>query len=131
MNPPFTRQEIINKLAKNSGKKYKKQIIENITKSPFKKFEKFINEKQPFSSYFLLIADKILEDEGNIAAVLPATFLRDEVNQDIRTYFYNNYIIKYIIIRYDALNFSDDTTFREILLIMKKKSLQMKIKLHI
>lgn len=121
MNPPFTRQELINKLAKESEKQYKKHLIENIVKPPFKKFEKYINEKQSFSTYFLFLADKILEDNGIIASVLPATILRDDVNSETRKYFINNYSIKYIFTRYDAMNFSDDTTFREILLILQKK----------
>ena len=121
MNPPFTRQELINKLAKESEKQYKKHLIENITKPPYKKFERYLNEKQSFSSYFLLLADKILEDGGLIASVLPATILRDNVNSELRKFFIKNYSIKYIFNRYDAMNFSDDTTFREILLIMQKK----------
>jgi len=121
MNPPFTRQELINKLAKETEKQYKKHLIENIIKPPFKKFDKYINEKQSFSTYFLFLADKILEDNGNIATVLPVTILRDDVNSETRKYFMNNYSIKYVFTRYDALNFSDDTTFREILLIMQKR----------
>ncbi len=121
MNPPFTRQELINKLAKESEKQYKTHLIENITKPPYKKFERYLNEKQSFSSYFLLLADKILEDEGLIASVLPATILRDDVNSELRKFFIKNYSIKYVFTRYDAMNFSDDTTFREILLIMQKK----------
>ncbi len=121
MNPPFTRQELINKLANESEKQYKKHLIENIVKPPFKKFEKIINEKQSFSTYFLFLADKILEDNGILASVLPATILRDDVNSETRKFFIKNYSFKYIFTRYDAMNFSDDTTFREILLIMQKK----------
>ena len=120
MNPPFTRQELINKLAKDPELRYKKHLIENITKPPYKNYERYINEKQSFSSYFLLLADKILDDNGIIASVLPVTILRDDVNSELRKFFLNNYSIKYIFTRYDAMNFSDDTIFREILLIMQK-----------
>ncbi|MEJ2250390.1 MAG: N-6 DNA methylase, partial [Candidatus Lokiarchaeota archaeon] len=120
MNPPFTRQELINKLSSNSEKQYKKRLIANITKGPYKRYQDYLNEKQSFSSYFLFLADKILDDRGIIASVLPVTILRDKVNMGLRKFLLNNYSLMFVIIRYDTLNFSDDTTFREILFIAKK-----------
>ncbi|NMC07225.1 MAG: SAM-dependent DNA methyltransferase, partial [Candidatus Lokiarchaeota archaeon] len=125
MNPPFTRQELINKLVQKKKKTsalddYKKLVINNIATGK-KEYLPILNEKLPFSSYFVILADKLLDEGGIIAAVLPATILRTESNLELRKYLVANYSINYIVARNDALNFSDDTTLKEILFILTKK----------
>ena len=119
MNPPFTRQELIDKLGGTKSSGFKARVRENIAYGN-ESLLKYMNGRQSLSSYFILLADKLLKRGGIIASVLPATILRDDVNQKLREYLIANFKIVNIIIRYDALNFSDDTTFREILLVVEK-----------
>lgn len=55
-----------------------------------------------------------------LGAVLPATMLRGDSTLGFREFLMNNYNIEFIIIREDRMNFSEDTDFREILLVAKK-----------
>lgn len=126
MNPPFTRQELINNLP---GEKehstlideYKDRAISNILAGTRTRYSGLLNKKQAFSSYFVVIADKLLDDGGCIAAVLPATILRTEYNHHLRAFLLANYSLRYIVSRNDALNFSDDTTLKEVLLVARKQ----------
>lgn len=112
MNPPFTRQETI----KQFTSEYKDELSKR-----FSEYEDLINKKMSFCSYFLFLADKFLKEGGKIAAVLPATILNKDTDDGLRRMIFDNYDIKYIIIRSDALNFSESTTLREILLIAEKR----------
>lgn len=111
MNPPFTRQESIAKFS--SG--YKDKL-----ETRFQRYSNKISRRMSFCSYFLLLADKFLNEGGRIAAVLPASTLRKDSNKGVRELLLDKYDIKSIIARSDAPNFSEDTSLREILLIAEK-----------
>jgi hypothetical protein len=111
MNPPFTRQETIADLSAE----YKDKLTRR-----FSGKQLLIDSRMSYCSYFLLLADKFLERGGKIAAVLPGTILAKETDMGIREMLCCNYDIKYIVAREDALNFSDSTNLREILLVASK-----------
>ncbi len=112
MNPPFTRQETI----ADFSSEYKSALEDRLSK-----YRELINRRMSYCSYFLFLADKFLKDEGKIAAVLPSTILVKETDLGIRKLLYNDYDMHYVIAREDALNFSDSTNLREILLVAKKR----------
>ncbi len=71
---------------------------------------------------FLVLADRLCKNKGRIAAVLPNSILSRETWLDIRKAISDSYIIEYVIISYASgtPNFSSDTLFREILLVLRK-----------
>jgi hypothetical protein len=58
---------------------------------------------------------------GRLAFVLPAVILAKDTDQAIRSFLLKNYKIEGIVVRSDGLNFSDNTTFQEILLLCEKE----------
>ncbi|OKY78698.1 MAG: Type I restriction-modification system methyltransferase and restriction endonuclease [Candidatus Methanohalarchaeum thermophilum] len=111
MNPPFTKQQSI----ANFSKKYKDKLSNRLSS-----YSCVIDKRMKFCYWFILLADKFLKDEGTIAAVLPVTFLRGYFARNLREWFLKNYKIKYTIIREKDPNFSEDTSFREVMIIAKK-----------
>jgi len=111
MNPPFTRQQRLAEVDET----YKADLLER-----FSAYRRFIDLRMPYCAYFVFLADKFLVRGGRIAAVLPATILRGDSTAPLRQFLSKNYAIEYIIAREDLMNFSEDTDFREILLIMQK-----------
>jgi len=111
MNPPFTRQETI----ADFSPEYKATLEDR-----FSKYKEFINRRMSYCSYFIFLADKFLNDKGKIASVLPSTILVKESDLGVRKFLCKNYHLKYIVAREDALNFSDSTNLREILLVAEK-----------
>ncbi len=111
MNPPFVRQESLKSLRLS----YKDEL-----QQAFNEYIPLIDKRMSYYCYFLFLADKFLNKGGKIAAVLPASFLRTKSSFRIRKWLLNEYNICNIIIREDKPYFSEDTSFREILLIAKK-----------
>lgn len=111
MNPPFTRQESI----LSFGETYKSKL-----KDRFPKYAKIIDERMSYCSYFILLADELIRRNGKIAAVLPASVLRKDTDRKLRKMLFDKYWIQYVIIRQDAMNFSEETVLHEILLIAEK-----------
>ncbi|NVM53513.1 MAG: N-6 DNA methylase [Candidatus Helarchaeota archaeon] len=109
MNPPFTRYI---RLEKN----YKKLL-----KTGFQDYSKFIGSQMGLHGYALFLADKLLNDNGMIAAVLPASTFYSEYSQGIQDFFLKFYQIKYIISSQISKSFSDGSDFREILFICQKR----------
>ncbi|MFX0062516.1 MAG: class I SAM-dependent DNA methyltransferase, partial [Candidatus Hermodarchaeota archaeon] len=112
MNPPFTRKQTLIQF----GEDYRRSLIQRFEGD----YPNLISSNSPFYQFFLLIADRLLNTTGRIAAVLPTTVLRAEDAISIRTWIKKNYLIRHIIIRVDRPNFSEDTAFREILFIADK-----------
>jgi len=110
MNPPFTRQERI-------PAEYKGKLLER-----FKDYNKYLRGQMGYFGYFILLADKFLNENGRMALVLPATSLHVRSCEGIRNLWAEKYHIEYIITTWHRLAFSESTTFREILLIAKKCS---------
>jgi len=113
MNPPFTRVQLLTRFDTN----YLSELQNRFTEQ---RYDGCIDSRMPYCAYFLLLADKFLKDGGRLAFVLPATILRGNSTEGIRRFLLRNYQIEYIIIRENKMNFSEDTDFREILLIAKK-----------
>lgn len=113
MNPPFTRQETI----ADFTPQYKSTLEDR-----FSRYKELINRRMSYCSYFILLADEFIKKGGKIAAVLPSTILVKESDLGIRRLLYDNYCLRYIVAREDALNFSDSTNLREILLVAKKST---------
>ena len=111
MNPPFTRHQSITQFASE----YKERLVER-----FKSYREVISKKMSYCNYFLFLADKFLRNGGIIAAVLPTSILRGKTSEALRMWLLENYTLKYLIVREDMSNFSEDTSFREMLLVVQK-----------
>lgn len=128
MNPPFTRAENLVKIKFKSIKKTKKGEKEveitykDILYDRFSEYKKYLNSSMGLFAYFILLGDRLLRESGTIAAVLPSSILRLKSTHKIRKFIIKNYIVKYIITRRDQSAFSENTSLREILFVMQKKS---------
>ncbi len=109
MNPPFTRQE-------RMSKDYKQVLNER-----FKDYRDYLHGQMGYFGYFVLLADKFLNDNGRIALVLPATALHVRSSEGIRKLWAEKYHVEYIITTWHRLAFSESVAFREILLVAKKR----------
>lgn len=111
MNPPFTRFQRLATFDENYT-----QTLAN----QFSAYSKYIDRRMPYSTYFIFLADRFLDNDGRIGAVLPATMLRGDSTRGFRDFLTAKYQVEFIIIREDRMNFSEDTDFREILLVARK-----------
>ena len=111
MNPPFVRQESLSKIRES----YKEDLFDIFTE-----YTSLINKKISYYCYFLFLADKFLRFGGTMATVIPASFLRVDTTFKIREWLLKRYNVQYIFCQQDKPNFSEDTAFREILLIATK-----------
>lgn len=112
MNPPFTRKQHVKKA-------FRAMLTER-----FRDYSAYANEEMNFFAYFILLADRFLQDGGRLAMVLPATILRQLSSKGIRTLLSQNYTIEFIIQSGYRLAFSESTAFREILFVARKTSPQ-------
>jgi len=107
MNPPFTRQERINKPYKS------------FLEARFKKYKDYLHGQMSYYGFFILLADRFLKKNGRMALVLPATVLSGKSTKGIRKLWSKNYHIEYIITTSERLAFSESTTFKEILIVAR------------
>jgi hypothetical protein len=112
MNPPFTRQESLGRI----GTDYKKGLLKRFVTRSLS-----IQGTSSFYTFFIVIANKFLKENGKLAFVLPATILSKESDQAIRSFLLENYKVEGIVIRSDGFNFSENTNFSEILLLCKRE----------
>ena len=110
MNPPFTRQERI-------AGEYKEVLLER-----FKGYDEYLHGQMGYFGYFILLADRFLNENGRMALVLPATSLHVRSCEGIRRLWAEKYNVEYIITTWHRLAFSESTAFREILLVAKKRA---------
>lgn len=108
MNPPFTRQERI-------PGEYKTILNER-----FKDYNEYLHGQLGYFGYFILLADRFLENKGRMALVLPATSLHVRSTEGMRKLWSERYHVKYIITTWHRLAFSESVVFREILLVAEK-----------
>ena len=108
MNPPFTRQERI-------PGEYKTILNER-----FKDYDENLHGQLGYFGYFILLADRFLEDKGRMALVLPATSLHVRSAEGMRKLWSERYHVKYIVTTWHRLAFSESVVFREILLVAEK-----------
>lgn len=109
MNPPFTR------------KQHLKTDFRSMLTERFVDYAGLITKEMNFFTYFVFLADRFLVKGGRLAMVLPATVLRQLSSKGVRELISKNYEIEYILQSGYRLAFSESTSFREILLIAKKK----------
>lgn len=111
MNPPFTSQN-------NLSKEYRILLKRRFVYPSI--YKKIIFWKTSQQVYFLLLADKFLNKNGNIAAVLPFTTFTGHAFFPLINYYVNNYTIKSIIIGLGRCSFSENTSLSECLFIASK-----------
>lgn len=111
MNPPFTRFQRI-------PPTYKTKLANRFTE---KKYKECIHGQLGLHGYFLLLADRFLEDDGRLAAVLPVTTLSAKGLYPIQEMLLKNYSIEHIVVCEGRSAFSENTLAREILLVARKR----------
>ncbi|MFW9990564.1 MAG: Eco57I restriction-modification methylase domain-containing protein [Candidatus Odinarchaeota archaeon] len=123
MNPPFSRQENVSKITRsqekgtiNAGMPYKQGL-----EYAFEDYREYFNGRAGLYSFFLFVADRFLAEGDRLAAVLPVGILRLASTKGVREFLVDKYQIEFIIARADAPSFSEDTAFREILIVARKK----------
>lgn len=117
MNPPFTRSDRIPTLI---GDRARQDLNRrNLMFGKTKMTNLFV---AGLAKPFMVLADRLCKNNGTIAAVLPNSILSRDAWMDTRKGITDSYIIKYVIISYalGTPNFSSDTRFREVLLVLKK-----------
>jgi hypothetical protein len=112
MNPPYSRQEVMS----NFGEDYKSTLKRN----RLRKYEQYIDKRMNFYSYFLLLADRFVGEDGRIAAVTSVGLLNIDTDRGVRELLDRRYNIEYIFIRDDESSFSEDTDRREVMTVLKK-----------
>jgi len=118
MNPPFTRSDRVPALVGNRAR----DDLNNL-KLAFGKVKVTNLFVAGLAKPFLVLAGRLCRDDGRIALVLPNSILSRDAWADIRRGIVNSYAIEYIIVSYapGVPNFSSDTQFREILLVLRKR----------
>jgi hypothetical protein len=109
MNPPFTR------------KQHLKTDFRSMLTDRFSDYTGYTTKEMNFFTYFIFLADRFLDEGGRLAMVLPATVLRQLSSKGVRLLLSKKYQIEYIIQSGYRLAFSESTSFREILLVAKKR----------
>ncbi|MFH1199548.1 MAG: N-6 DNA methylase [Candidatus Micrarchaeota archaeon] len=110
MNPPFTRFQRI-------PPHFKKMLAERFKS---KRYKGIVHGQMGLHGYFLLLADKFVEEDGRIAAVLPLTTLSLEGFYGIIRLLLSQYQIEHVIASSGRSAFSENTSLREILLVARK-----------
>ncbi|AFU59198.1 putative N-6 DNA methylase family [Candidatus Nitrososphaera gargensis Ga9.2] len=108
MNPPFTSQTRI-------PSDYKRSLDRK-----FVDYQKYSHGQLGLHGYFIFLGDKLLDKNGKLAMVLPATILRLQSTEGVRKLLFNNYHVSHIITTMQKAAFSENASFREILLIATK-----------
>ena len=108
MNPPFTRQERI-------PEDYKRLLFDR-----FREYNECLHGQLGYYGYFILLADKFLDEGGRLAFVLPAAFLRVRSAEGVRKFLSEKYNVEYVVTGKKRLNFSESTWRREILFVARK-----------
>jgi hypothetical protein len=108
MNPPFTRKQHV------------KKDFRSMLTARFDDYKEFTSREQNLFGYFVLLADRFLNEGGRIAMVLPATVLQQLSSAGIRRLLGGRYNLDFIIQSGYRSAFSESTAFREILLVATK-----------
>jgi tRNA1(Val) A37 N6-methylase TrmN6 len=111
MNPPFTSCD-------NLPSEYKIEL-KNRFLNP-SAYLKCITGKLSFQAYFLLLADRFLDNNGRIACVLPFSTFVGKAFRKIDEFIVKRYSIKCIIWGMGRSAYSDNTNLTEILFVGKK-----------
>jgi len=117
MNPPFTRSDRIPALI---GDKPRRDLIEKRLRFGGEELSNLF--AAGLAKPFLVLAESLIHEHGRIAAVLPTSILSRSSWADVRKGIANAYTLEYIVASWGvgAPNFSSDTTFREILIVLRR-----------
>ena len=118
MNPPFTRSDRIPTLI---GDRAREDLMKQNLKFGGTKTTNLF--AAGLAKPFLVLADRLCKSKGRLAMVLPNSVLSRDAWADIRKGIANSYTIEYVVISFarGVPNFSSDTQFREILLVLRKR----------
>ena len=118
MNPPFTRSDRIPDLI---GDVARKAILNIDLEFGGRRLSNIF--VAGLAKPFMALADKLLVDGGRIGAVLPNSILNRPTWADVREGLMNCYMLEYVVVSWaeGIPNFSSDTLFREILLVVRKR----------
>jgi len=119
MNPPFTRSDRIPTLIGDRARRDLNSL--NLKLGGVKTTNLFV---AGLAKPFLVLGDRLCANGGRIAAVLPNSLLSRDAWIDVRQGIVNSYIIDDVVVSYapGTPNFSSDTQFREILLVVRKET---------
>ncbi len=120
MNPPFSRQTDMTDA-----------ILNNLTKAIIEWFpskndrKKYIDKKMGLHGYFLIHADHLIKKNGKIAMVLPSSTFTTDYTVNLLNFLRDkNYGIEFVIeILSKRSTFSEDATFKEYMVVLKKGAL--------
>jgi len=117
MNPPFTKSDRIPTLI---GEIARKRLSDR--KLTFGGIELTDVLEGGLAKPFLSLADLLVKDGGRIAAVLPNSVLSRSSYKDVRRGLLKSYTPEFIVVSWarGTPNFSSDTEFREILMVVRK-----------
>ena len=108
MNPPFSDKEKMPKEMRN-------KINDN------KILNKICGQQVNLWGNFLVLADKLLKNNGRLGLVVPINIARGKATQQIRDYILENYTPIFIIKPIEDEAFSENSAFKDILFIAEKK----------
>lgn len=106
MNPPFTRRE---RIPKDLRAKLEKLVPE-------------VKGKTGYWAHFIVVADKVLGPRGTLAVVIPEEFFVGRAAESVRSCLLKEgYELHYVIRSAAQPAFSEETLYRDYLLVLRKK----------
>jgi type I restriction-modification system DNA methylase subunit len=106
MNPPFTRRERIPS---------KKEDLEALVPE--------VSGKTGYWAYFVTAADKVLNDNGVLAVVIPEEFFVGSGARCVREFLVKRYGLQFVVRTGVEIAFSESALYRDYLIILRKKPL--------
>ena len=111
MNPPFTRRERIPEAVRSELKKSLGDVVRG---------------KTGYWAYFFAAADNVVKPGGRIAAVTPEEFFAGRSAESLRRFLFSpseknyRYTVMYVVKSAADVAFSERTSYRDYLVVMKK-----------
>lgn len=106
-NPPFSDRK---KLPEN----YRKTL------KGYDKLNAICGSEVNLWGYFLALCDFLLKENGTIGFIIPINIFRGRSTRKIRKHLFKNYSIKYVIKTGKNIAFSENSNFRDIMIIATK-----------
>ena len=122
MNPPFTSKD-------NMAKDYRDLVDKRFSEERYKK--PISGKKISQQAYFLLLADRFLEDGGKIAAVLPLNTFVGYDYWPLIDFLMREYTVEYLVAGLGRAAFSEDTSLSECLFVARKEKPQGEAKFRL
>jgi type I restriction-modification system DNA methylase subunit len=128
MNPPFSRSANPNVKFGYSEKKVKKEMDKELSKLTKQLKMRGIGQAG-LGPYFILLADRLLKDNGRMGIVIPRSMLSGVSWSKIRQKLMADYEVEYIVSNHDpgdrsqgieSWNWSENTDLSEVLIVARK-----------